>query len=151
MTGTNFSSWFNASQGTFIIDFDVASVNATTRRHGWNISDSGNQRLSFRAIDGSGFANPVAAIGTGATAVGIGGTTLTPNVPAKIAVAYGSNMALVQNGGTPVTNASAASVAGSSIFIGYGGGVGGQICGHVKSLYFFNIRLLNAQAQAFTK
>ena len=100
--------------------------------------------------EGGGFANPVAAIGTGSTAVGIGGTALTPNVPAKIAVAYGSNMALVQDAGTPVTNASAASVVGSSLAIGYGGGAGSEICGHIRSIRYYPTRLSNAQLQALT-
>ena len=152
MTGTNFSSWFNASAGTFVSSFDVigsATTGGLLRRHVWNGSDAGNQRLSLRALDTATNA-PIAAIGTGVGVTSLNGAALTVNVPASIAVAYGTNTALSQNGATPATDPSAASVSISSLDIGSNIAATLFLNGHIRQIAYFNTRLPNAQLQGLT-
>jgi hypothetical protein len=150
MTGTNFSSWFNASAGTFIADFDVGGVDTTRRRKVWNGSDAGNQRLALRALDVS-VNYPLAAIGTGTSVVALIGTALTANTATRVAVAYGANSALSQNGATPNTDANANSVSIASFAIGCEQTVGSeQLNGHIRAIAYYNTRLPNTQLQTLT-
>jgi hypothetical protein len=145
-----FTPWFNASAGTFVSSFDViGSTTATTRRHVWNGSDSGNQRLSLRALDTATNA-PIAAVGTGAGVVSLNGTALTVNTPTDIAVAYGTNMAFSQDGATPVTDASAASVSISSLDIGCNIAATLFLNGHIRNITYYPTRLSDLQLQALT-
>jgi hypothetical protein len=151
MTGTNFSDWFNASAGAFVVNFSVLAIDTSKRRYTWFVSESGTTRLNLRAMD-SNVSFPIAAIGTGASVVSLNGSAITTNTTIKIAVAYGANMALSQNGAAPATNASASSVVGPSLFIGCSSsGTGNELCGHVQELNFYPQRLLNAETQAFSK
>jgi hypothetical protein len=149
MTGTNFTSWFNASQGSFVADWSVLALNSAVRRYVWSGTDTGTQRLSFRALD-IGANNPTAAIGTGAAVVSLNGNTYTANTNVRAAVAYGSSMALSQNGATPVADASAASVSISSLSIGSWNLFGGYLNGHIRSIAYYNTRLPNATLQELT-
>jgi hypothetical protein len=150
MTGTNFSTWFNASAGTFIADFDVGGVDTTRRRKVWNGSDAGNQRLALRALDIS-VNYPLAAIGTGTSVAALIGTALTANTATRVAVAYGANSALSQNGATPNTDANANSVSITSFGIGCEQTVGSeQINGHIRAIAYYNTRLPNTQLQTLT-
>lgn len=149
MTGTNFTSWFNATQGTFVSSFDViGNLTATSKRFVWNGSDAGNQRLALRALAPS-VNFPIAAIGTGVGVASLNGTTLTVDTITKLAVAYGSSLALSQNGAIPVTDASASSVLVTSFDIGCGISAN-QLNGHMRSLIYYNTRLPNTSLQTLT-
>ena len=145
-----FTPWFSASAGTFVAKFDlIGSATSTLRRHVWNGTDAGNQRLSLRGIEpATGF--PLAAIGTGTSVVSFNGTALTVNTPVNIAVAYGTNMAYSQNGAAAITDPSAASVSISSLDIG--SNLAGTLFlnGHLRSIDYYPTRLSNAQLQALT-
>jgi hypothetical protein len=145
-----FTPWFSASAGTFVAKFDlIGSATSTLRRHVWNGTDAGNQRLSLRGIEpATGF--PLAAIGTGTSVVSFNGTALTVNTPVNIAVAYGTNMAYSQNGAAAITDPSTASVSISSLDIG--SNLAGTLFlnGHLRSIDYYPTRLSNAQLQALT-
>jgi hypothetical protein len=149
MTGTNFSTWWNASAGTFVAAFDMTTVDIAARHIVWAISDAGNNRLSQRATEG-GQNFPSAAIGTGSTVITLNGSAITANTNVNVATAYGADMALVQNGATPVTNASASSVVGSSIAIGSNPAGGAYLNGHIRAIAYYNTRLPNTQLQTLT-
>jgi hypothetical protein len=152
LNGSNFSGWFNASEGAFVADFDVGSID-NNRRYIWNANDSGNQRLALRALD-VGVSTPLGAVGTGSAVVSLTGNAFSANASTKIGMAYGSSMALAQNGGLPATNATAASVSAATLGLGSNiGGSGGlqALNGHLRSIAYFNNRLSNAQLQALTE
>jgi hypothetical protein len=150
MTGTNFSTWFNAAAGTFIADFDVGGVDTSTRRKVWNGSDAGNQRLALRAFDVT-INYPIAAIGTGSTVISLNGTALAANTVTRIAVAYGANSALSQNGASPATDATANSVLVTSLGIGHDQvAIGQYLNGHIRAIAYYNTRLPNTQLQTLT-
>jgi hypothetical protein len=145
-----FSPWFNASAGTFVSSFDViGSATATARRHVWCGSDALDRRLALRAIE-PGTGAPLAAIGTGITTVSLNGTALTVGTPTDIAVAYGADMALVQNGASPAASALASSVSISSLDIGCNLAATQFLNGHIRSIDFYPVRLSDTQLQALT-
>jgi hypothetical protein len=148
MLGDNFATWFNFSQGTFNATWDVGGVDTTVRRGVWGITDTGNQRLALRALDVAA-SQPIAAVGTGTSVVSLNGVAYSANIPVKVAVAYGSNMALSQNGAAAVTDSSTASIAGASFFIG-NTSAGNNLNGHIRSISYYSARLPNATLQTLT-
>jgi hypothetical protein len=149
MLGDNFATWFNFSQGTFNATWDVGGIDTTRRRHVWIINDAGLQRLALRALDAS-VNNPIAAIGTGAAVISLNGVAYSANTPVKVAAAYGSNMALSQNGAAAVTDPSVASVSGPSLGIGGTVAGGTELNGHIRSISYYPTRLPNATLQSIT-
>ena len=149
MTGTNFTDWWSATQGTFVAGWSVNNVDTSGRRYAWFINEVGNTRLTQRAVDNS-INYPIAVVGTGVGNVNLNGAAYAANTPIKVAVAYGSNMALSQNGAAPATNATAASVTGTLLAIG-SNTTAAFLNGHVQFLDFYVPRVINAQTQAFSK
>jgi hypothetical protein len=150
ITGTNFTSWFNAAAGTFIADFDVSGIDTSQRRKVWNGIDSGLQRLALRSTD-TAPNNPLGAVGTGTSVVSLNGTVMTANIPAKVALAYGTTSALSQNGATPVTDQNAASVAPTSFGIGFDQiALAQHLNGHIRVIDYYNTRLPGVQLQSLS-
>lgn len=154
MTGTNFSSWYNQSEGTVFTEVDSI---ATTLA---------NYPVCFEASDGT--SSNVVAIGTnsffnarvymrsgGVNQVDMyaGSTTagIPPNTMTKIA--YGvklNDVAATRAGETPSTDAIATmpisatqAKIGGSVYLG-------QWNGHIKSIAYYNTRLSNTQLQTLT-
>jgi hypothetical protein len=153
MTGTNFSSWFNATEGTFIQEFAVGSiVDTTTRRHVWAGTETGNNRLAYRSVE-SGVIGPNAVYGTGSGVSGmppVTGSVLVPNQFTKTAFAYGANGAHMRDGALVDDDPAAASVSVTQIFIGSTAGSAGFMNGWIKSIRYYRDRKTNSQLQALT-
>jgi hypothetical protein len=151
MTGTNFSSWYNQSEGTFVIGYDqFSSVSSDV----------------FMAASAGGF-NPgaVGIIGAGTsiqgyvrassayTAQATSTTTLPNNTPLLSAIAYKvDNVAAVTMGTTVAVatppNAMPTTVVQLNIM---GSGVTGvQKNGHIRAIAYYNTRLPNTQLQTLT-
>lgn len=147
MTGTNFSSWYNASQGTFAAIADtakptslVAIAEITSVNDGTSL-----ERVITRFITGS--VEGVSVVG-GNTEFQLG-DSYTVNTPTKIAFAFKTNsFAVGLNGGTPLTSASGQIPSTVNQLI-IGGS--GNLNGHVYSLRYWPQRLINAETQAFSK
>ena len=140
MTGTNFSSWFNASAGTFVATYDnFYPANATSQ----GIIGFGSYGLFMylntslaKSYDGTNVVQASAA---------------AANTVTKTAVAYGSGLALSQAGGAAVTS-SYNNVFASATFL-YIGNTDGikPLNGHVAAVQFYPQKLTNSQIQAFSK
>jgi hypothetical protein len=145
MTGTNFSSWFNQTEGTFVVVADVIAptvaanrivgVNNATSAFAYTAATTGR----YGAFDGTivNTANAVSA-----------------NTPFKGATAYdASNKNAVLNGGTVATEARSASIPltpASSIQLGSDRTIASFLNGHIRQIAYFNTRLPDAQLQALT-
>ena len=145
MTGTNFSSWFNASEGTFVVESTevegagssksfAARKGATTSliRAGRNFGTGQGSGDVFNA--GSAQAQIVTANAWNSAAFN------------KIAFAYKLNdVGVSLNGGAAATDMIATIPTDcDELSIGTNG-VGPIINGHIKSLTFFNTRKTNAE------
>lgn len=105
MTGTNFSSWYNQTEGTFVAAYSLISVSASVRNICTASDGTGNNRVSL-GVGSSGTSNMFCFDG-GVSQANIGtGNTATTGIN-KAANSYQvNNFALVLNGGTVATDVS---------------------------------------------
>jgi hypothetical protein len=142
MTGTNFSSWFNASEGTFVC--------ATT---GGNPS-TGQWAVPFDAV---GPGNELYVRQTSATAVSsvINGTgsssvTISSGAAYTSAIAYKLNNCAFAVSASAVSATSAVPTTPTSLILGSLNGTF-FLNKHISKLSFYPQRLTNAEVQAFSK
>lgn len=153
MTGTNFSSWYNQSEGTVYTEFDsLSTLNGTQ-------SIALNKYPSLWYIEAGASDTYVywygsqAEIYVGNTYNNIGSVpTLTVNKLCSALSATSGNSATSLNGGTAVTRSGV--LAGTSTALGIGNNsAGGSITifnGHIRSFAYYNTRLSNTQLQKLT-
>ncbi len=146
MTGTNFSSWYNQTQGTFVVGFTPDGGLTSNSTRVLTVSQSG---AAARVVDISFLGtNWVTFNGTATTTIGAASVTTTPQ---RIAVAYASaNYGYVLNGGTVATNSSALVNAPTLMSIGSVISTN-QLNGHIQTISFYPQRLTNAEIRAFSK
>jgi hypothetical protein len=137
MTGTNFSSWFNASEGTFVGQWDSAY--------------GGGSMLTTAPGDGALMYSSSFDIKTfNGTNVAQTANFYSVNTSFKAAISYDANgRAVCLNAGVIATNTGAIA-APTSLSIG-GPYIGGVLNGHVYKLFYYPQRLTNAELQAFSK
>jgi hypothetical protein len=150
MTGTNFSDWYNASQGTLSVVADSGNVpNAdSTVRMAAVISDTVGLANAVRLERLSGEYRAVTTVAGAADLVtGSWGT----NTVGTLVSAYGSNAAAAFNGAATQPFAQTAPI--SPLFLGIGSNSASAnfFCGHIKAVRYFPQRLTNAEVQAFSK
>lgn len=151
MTGTNFSSWYNAAEGTLYAEYRVT---AATVRNAAAISDNTlNNRIILRANNASGSGNAV-SIGSVGGAVQWNDSAGTPSLTQlnKFTVAYRRNdVAFALNAGAVVTDTSCLIPVVDRLNIGSDGSAGTDpLNGHLGKLAYYPLRVTNAQLQAIT-
>jgi hypothetical protein len=152
MTGTNFSSWYNASAGTFLASYEaspnlfatyLAASNGTVGANSFHFdNDSGGQ---MRAVYYSG------SVAQATLNLGAYGTAGTVNT---VASAYAVNdFAASRNGGAVVTDTSGALPVGQTQ-LNIGADPSGAAVNvtntHIRSIAYYNTRLANTTLQALT-
>lgn len=147
MTGTNFSSWFNQTEGTVFIAYTFgAGVTGAQAIYSISNGTEANRLIGFRAdtisqnYDETGGGNLAFS---GAANLG----TYTS------AIAYRTNnMAGAINGGTVLTDTTLTVVSGKTqINIGDRATGARSLNGHVKRISYWPQRLTNSELQAFSK
>lgn len=149
MTGTNFSDWYNASQGAFVAWFDT--LLPTSQRYiysasaGTSLANSFFQTVLSNTTDNYVFSGGVqqARLLTGA---------ITANTLAKTGLRYANaDFAVAANGGGLQTQLSGSLPAGvNRLHIGRSAGSGNFLNGHIAKLLWYT-SLTNAELVAFTK
>jgi hypothetical protein len=155
MTGTNFSSWYNQSAGTFIV---VAStdVSATVNPNQYLLSASDNtlnNRITmFRAVAGNNFSSRVSAGGVAANPSNLGIINTDTVVTCATAATTGSNQVISAGAGTLATAATTASMpVVTQLSIGTNETLNGSFLnGHIRQIAYYNTRLSNNQLQGLT-
>lgn len=152
MTGTNFSSWFNASTGTFVANFEaspnqyatyIAASNGVVGQNSVHFdNDSGG---AMRAVYYSG------SVAQAILSLGAYGTAGTINT---VASAYAVNdFAASRNGGAVVTDTSGAlpvSLTQFNIGADPSGAAVNVTNTHIRSIVYYPTRLTDAQLQSLT-
>jgi hypothetical protein len=144
MTGTNFSSWYNQTEGTFVASADTVNIATgsvimvgSDDSNRVQIGHTGSTDAIFRIVNVGVSANPanIAATKTGF----------------KAALAYKQSNAAASAGGSAVTTSSPTSmVAHTAAYLGANAAGGLQINGHIRTLTYYPSRLSDAQLQALT-
>lgn len=142
------SPWFNATEGTLFTDADL--IGSASLGMIAELGDGGyNNRIG---TFGDQFAASAFIVDTG----GVRQATLLPgsftfNTPFRVAATYKVNdFAASQNGATAVTDTSGTIPTVTTLFLGYQGGGGGFLNGHIRRLAYYPRRLTNAELQALT-
>jgi hypothetical protein len=151
MTGANFSRWFNAAQGSFVVDAFVRST-PTASRFALVVSDgTGNNRI--------GMATRISTTTTGLQVITGGSTvaacavTVSADASYKFAGSYAVNDFNAAVGGALATQDTVGVVpVVTSMTIGsnQAGDAATVLNGYIKSLSYYPIALTSAQLQAVT-
>jgi hypothetical protein len=149
MTGTNFSSWYNQSEGTFIGSFTALQTVFVASSVFASTTGSANDEVY-------GYYSPTLAT----VRVAAGGVQqalmTTASVSAgntyKLAAAYKvNNFATSLSGGTVTTDTSGTVPTTSQLSIGARSAAAGYINGYIRQITYYNTRLANATLQVLTR
>jgi len=152
MTGTNFSSWFNASEGTFVCGFDLTPYQTTYPRV-WSVGDTNYQNAiecygdNTKPVSSITVANVIQSNYTG------GLYSATPNYSYRNAFAYKTNDTNSAYNGVVGTVDTACSLPAftSGLTIGKALAAGSAyLNGHIQRISYFNKRLPNATLKALS-
>ena len=150
MTGTNFSSWYNQSEGTFVASADTAKPPSVATANFIAIASDGTQNERVQnVIDTS---NVTAGVIDGNVSQANFTNAYTLNQILNSAIAYKVNdFAASFNGGTVATDTSGTIPTVNRMTLGSSwDGANFFLNGHIRSIAYYNTRLPNAQLQALT-
>ena len=148
MTGTNFSSWYNQSEGTFVTEAGgfvgssgVAFVGHVSDGTTNEYIDVGRYQPTLQALIVDGGVNQ-ASLTLGGAANG---------TSRKLAVSYKVNdFAACQDGGTVQTDVAGTVPTVDRLWIGSDGNLVRALNSHIASLTYYNTRLSDATLQSLT-
>lgn len=157
ISGTNFSSWYNQTQGTFVVAYDRFGFNAVGGSVAIVQADDNtlNNRLALRMTPMSSVTGAQGTIAVGGVVVANDvqiGVDLT-NLIRKSGLAYlvGAG-SVTSDGRVPMVLTSVASLPAVTQ-LGVGQTIGGGAAvlnGHIRSIAYYNTKLLDTQLQALT-
>lgn len=152
MTSANFSSWYNASEGTFVASFEASPNTYTT----YLAASNGTVAQNSMHMDNDGSGNMRAAYYSGSSAVALLslGAVGTLNAVNKIATAYSVNdFAASRNGAAAVTDTAGAVPSGVDR-LNIGADPSGAAVNvsntHIRTITYYPSRLSNTQLQALS-
>ncbi len=154
MTGTNFSSWYNQSEGTVVVDCNQV-VGANSTSIAYTISDNTFNNSQYGVYTGGNSFRGANYLVGGVSQVAEITTFSVANVavPLKDAFAYAvNNFGESLNGQTTRTDSSGVvNTASNRMYIGSSwSGTGNYLNGHIRTLTYYPQRLADAQLQALT-
>lgn len=153
MTGTNFSSWFNASEGAFVADFDTTDVGASRFPNVLVASNGTSAERIFLAVSGGSRRTAVYSSSTSQyDQIGGGLGTTTANAFNRLALGYKVDSfvgAAMGSLATPDVSGVLPTV--DRLTLGSSAVSNNFLNGHVAAIRFYPQRLLNAEVQAFSK
>jgi len=149
MTGTNFSNWYNQSEGTFLTQayvyggrsqrFLAATDNTSAEQITGVVATSAGQGPYFQVIDGS-----VTQTAIGVLAYDFVNTIDTPTSTVAFAFKQ-NNFAISINGDSVITDGSGTLPTPDRMFVGSDGS--NYLNGILSSIYFWNTRLTDGEVQ----
>jgi len=146
MTGTNFSSWYNQSEGTFVTQFTPSTISGT--RAIFDANDGTiNESIRVQTVAADPF---FVVTDGGVDQANIDAGTVAANTTYKIAGAYALNdFAASIVGGTVGTDTSGTLPTVTQLQIG-NSAAGNRLNGCIGSISYYNTRLPNATLQVLT-
>jgi hypothetical protein len=149
MTGTNFSSWYNQTEGTFVAQGVSAPVN-NILQHVYTVSDGASANTMFTRRTTSGVI--ATAMVTASVSQGdIGNAAVAASAQYKTAYTYKVNdLAISTNGSAVLTDTLATLPTLSRILLGANSANVTTINGHISRITYYNTRLTDAQLQTLS-
>jgi len=150
MTGTNFSSWYNATEGTFVVRGNIPSTGGATRRL-LSANDNTTDNSIQLAMASGGTSGYFEARVLGSTVVSASVGTVAVNNFYNYSLGYKlNNYAYTANASSPGTDTSADVPTINQLSIGYHT-TSSWINGYIAKILYFPQRLTNAEIQAQSK
>jgi len=154
MTGTNFSDWFNQSEGAISVEFNkpIAASNSSFVRI-WEMSDgttSNRMRMMLGATTTANYDCTSGSVAAGFMDMG----AYSANTNAKMVGAYKTDsFAASQNGASPSTDVSGTIswTLNKLVLGGNATGGGSYLNGYIRKFMFYPQRLINNEVRAFAK
>ena len=151
MTGTNFSSWYNATEGTFFTESQILYSTGGTFFPGVLSANNGtstNQILTYYINTN----RQTLYVRTGGTVVADIGPTASANIVFKFAGAYKENDFAATTNGAAVSTDTAGTLppAADRLNIGSQAGLSQPLNGHIRRISYYPRRLSNTELQAIT-
>jgi hypothetical protein len=148
MTGTNFSSWYNAAEGTLYGEFSAYNTSAT--RLLVQMDDTGfNNRIFAFVQSNNGIQTNVVVSGSSVAQLFPAGTYTSPAV-GKVAQAYATNnFASCFNAGVVSTDTSGTVPTVTQTRLGFDGS-SAYLNGYIRRIAYYPRRLSNAELQSIT-
>jgi hypothetical protein len=141
VTGTNFSSWYNQTEGTFVWEGDLAKLGTDVTFFAVNDGSSSNRMLIYAAGPGGSSNIDFVATESGGTIVNVSSGAVAVNTMFKAAFGYKLNdFAISLNGATVATDTSGVAPSVNQLELGP--------TGHVKKITYYNTRKTNTDLQA---
>jgi hypothetical protein len=147
ITGTNFSSWYNASEGTVVVSADSSRGGTAGSARNFQFDD-GTSANNIRAAG----ASVLQVVDATVVQASLGPTPLIPfdGTAYKFASAYKLNdFASVTTGAVATDTSGTVPTAINQLALGSGSGTN-YLNGHIRTFTFYPSRLTNAQLQALT-
>lgn len=152
MTGTNFSDWYNSSEGSFTVQFDSAAVSATDTKLYYALGASNGTASNLNGVYTYQAAAYGATVNGGAGQANISAGAVTVNTTQKVCYGYKVNsFAASLNGAAANLDGSGSIPTVDRLSIGALYGSTNVLNGHVAKLAFYPQRLTNAEVRAFSK
>lgn len=151
MTGTNFSSWYNQSEGTFVASADTLKPSGVAQTANLNSANDGTSSNAVSLRFGTSGATGLVQTG-GSAQTAFAGAAYTANTPVKWGMAYRLNdTALCVAGGAVATDATVTvGLTMTQMNLGARNGGLDPINGHIRSLYYYNERVSDLRLQVLT-
>lgn len=146
MAGTNFSSWWNPTEGTFVCEFDYQGATASSFGLAYQVSDGTANNKAGLASYSPSINRAYEFVTSGGASVfdasGQAQNNFSFNEKNKSAFAFKSNdFASSRNGSSPYLDTSGAIPAVNTLNLGGNYGAGQVMCGHISTLIYFPKRL----------
>jgi hypothetical protein len=145
ITGASFSSWWNASAGTFV----VRGEHAASTTHPLAVADDGTANEQIR-IYGSGTDPKATVVDGGVIQADIDAGTIVVNTAHKLGLAFAVNdFAVSVNGGAVATATAGTLPTPNQLRLG-SNQAGNYLNGRLAAVQFYNVRKPNGELQALT-
>jgi hypothetical protein len=152
MTGTNFSDWFNATEGTFAAETLTNDTLSTSNPHVLVAYADASNRITMQYVSSQRFQTWVRLAGVGSASLNI---NVVRGVVHNSIYGYKANNSAGTIDGNAVVLSSPQPTgipSLNSLTIGhYAVGPASFLNGHLRKIYYWPQRLINAELQAFSK
>lgn len=150
MTGTNFSGWYNQSQGVVLGEYRYLST-GVANQYAFSVNNN-SANESINIITSTPNSGRVIITTGGVSQADFGSFSFSSGQLVKRAIAIASNdAATVINNGTVATDNTVNPPTPSQLSIGAANYIpGSQINGHIKRIAYWNRRLANTELQLLT-
>jgi hypothetical protein len=150
MTGTNFSSWYNQSEGTLLVEADQNAATGSNARAVSANNGSVNESIQL-AVIASGLQSYGEIRAGGVVGFSVVNGAISLGSPFKIALGYALNDTILSTNGTNSSVDTSVAVPTVTLLnIGTNAGGGNAINGHIRQIAYYNTRLSNNQLQGLT-